>query len=440
MADLVIEGTDDSLVEQLSFKLPSTASYANERRLVSAYPSGASQFSPDGVRVCRFVITGESWMDPSTLRLAFKCKNTHATAALQLASGPWCLFDQVRLLIGGVEVERIGGPYYGRQHELFRHLLMPNAWNVESTNEDGQEYNAGSYPQVQPKVIGPGQYISLNLTPLLGILNAQKYMPLRYMGGVQLEFSLANATEACHPSSASQSLQLERAELRYSTVKLDSALENSFSQLMLQGRALQWNIKTLHLQQLALPAGNSEVQVSLVRALSRLAGLFVTFTGPATYIDSNGAQQNTSNLQTHLHKSFLNPSATITGVPANAADEALLSWQIQIGPKNYPEASPSSNLAETFSLLRQAVGIYDESIRTTSIHEQGYRLNQFVIGVPMQIVVGQPFSSISTRSGDLLTVKVNGLNSDTRQAGRIFVHMVAETIIELRESGCSVLD
>ena len=317
---------------------------------------------------------------------------------------------------------------------------MPNAYNIESTNEDGQEYSAATYPQVQPKVIGPGQYLSLNLTPLLGILNAQKYLPIRYMGGMQLEFTLANAAEACHPNSASQSFQIERAEMRMSVVRLDSALENSFSQLMLQGRALQFAIKTLHLQQQALPAANTEVQVSLVRALSRLAGLFVTFVGPPTYLDGNGATQNTSTLQTHLHKSFLNPSATITGVPANAADEALLSWQVQIGPKNYPEASPSSNLAETFSLLRQAVGVYDESLRTTSIHEAGYRGTQFVIGVPMQIVVGQPFSSVNTRSGDLLTVKVNNLNGDTRQAGRIFVHMVAETIVELRESGVQVLD
>ena len=53
--------------------------------------------------------------------------------------------------------------------------------------------------------------------------------------------------------------------------------------------------------------------------------------------------------------------------------------------------------------------MYDESIRTTSINENGYRSTQFVIGVPMQIVVGQPFSSVNTRSGDLLTVKVNNL-------------------------------
>lgn len=136
----------------------------------------------------------------------------------------------------------------------------------------------------------------------------------------------------------------------------------------------------------------------------------------------------------------MNPSATITGVPANAASESLLSWQVQIGPKSYPEASPSSNLAETFSLLRQAAGTSDESIRITSTTDSGYRGDQFVIGVPMQIVVGQPFSSVNTRSGDLLTVRVTGLNGDTRQAGRIYVHMVSETIIEVRESGVQMLD
>jgi hypothetical protein len=177
----------------------------------------------------------------------------------------------------------------------------------------------------------------------------------------------------------------------------------------------------------------------MVRALSRLAGIFVSFTGPQTYTAADGAVQNTPANQRHLHKSFLNPTAFITGQPVGAADEALLNWSVQIGSKNYPEASPSSNLAETFSLLRQAIGTIDESLRTTSINEAGYRLNQFVIGVPLQ-VIRQAFSSVNTRSGDLLTVKVNGLNGDIRQAGRIFVHMVAEQIMEVRESGVSVLD
>ena len=164
------------------------------------------------------------------------------------------------------------------------------------------------------------------------------------------------------------------------------------------------------------------------------------FVSPQTYVNNTGATVATPAGLTHLHKSFTNPSATITGVPAQAASEALISWQVQIGPKNYPEASPCSNLAESFSLLRQAVGVYDESIRTTSINEEGYRNTQFIIGCPMQIVVGQPFSSVNTRSSDLLTVKVNNLDQYAFQAGRSFVHLVAETIVELRESGVQVLD
>ena len=94
---------------------------------------------------------------------------------------------------------------------------------------------------------------------------------------------------------------------------------------MLQGRALQFHIKTLHMQQQALPASNTEIQVSLVRALSRLAGLFITFVAPQTYVNNAGATVNNNAALTHLHKSFTNPSANITGVPAAAANEALIS-------------------------------------------------------------------------------------------------------------------
>ena len=53
----------------------------------------------------------------------------------------------------------------------------------------------------------------------LGILNAQKYLPLRYMGGMQIEFTLANAAEAVHHNSASYFYQIEQAQMRMSTVR-----------------------------------------------------------------------------------------------------------------------------------------------------------------------------------------------------------------------------
>ena len=103
--DLVISGGEDSLLESLSFDLPPSSSYVQQRRLVSYYPSGASTFSPSGVRVCRFTIAGDGWLDPQSLRVYAKLANTHASAALQLADGPHTLFSRVRLFVGGTLVE-----------------------------------------------------------------------------------------------------------------------------------------------------------------------------------------------------------------------------------------------------------------------------------------------------------------------------------------------
>ena len=47
-----------------------------------------------------------------------------------------------------------------------------------------------------------------------------------------------------------------------------------------------------------------------------------------------------------------------------------------------------------------------------------------------------PFSSVS----DLVVFTAKNLDQYAHQAGRIFVHMVAETIVELGESGVQVYD
>ena len=60
--------------------------------------------------------------------------------------------------------------------------------------------------------------------------------------------------------------------------------------------------------------------------------------------------------------------------------------------------------------------------------------------MPLQMVVGQAFSSMNTRSGDLVVFMAKNLDGFARQAGRIFVHMVAEKIVEIGESGVQVYD
>ena len=436
--DLAIAaGQNDSLIEQLSFSLPAVATYARERRLVQVMPQGANTFAPNGNQVLTFNLTSQDgWLDPSSLRLHFRIRNTapavadaaaNALLGLRAASGCHCFFSQLRILIGGTEVERIE-PYH-MLHELFRVALNTPQSQVEQGVEDGRHiFDNDAYPPVIPITIAQGAYLSVTLTPLAGILQCGKYLPLRLMNSMILEFTLARTDDALAPVAAavagvannSRDFELQQCELQFSTVRLDSALEAGFSSMMLSGRALQLNLRTIMSQQAIIPAAAVEFQATVVRALSRIAAVFVTFQG--------------RDAQTNSILRFHNPSAVVN-------HERTLEWSVQIGSKTWPEMSTCKSQASTMSLLKQALGIYDQNIACTCINPLNCNGTRYVIGVPTSTIPGQVFSGISTRSGDLLSVLIKSMGvAANEQAQKLHISMVAEVILELKESGTVLLE
>ena len=166
-------------------------------------------------------------------------------------------------------------------------------------------------------------------------------------------------------------------------------------------RALTLRMTTFHTQGQVIPAGNNEINVSMVRAFSRLNAAFLSLTGSMA--------GDTPTAKNHQATSFLNPSAIIVGGGGNR-DEHQMSWDLQLGSLKYPE-TPCASLPETFSLLQQATNLYDESIRTLAMTPQSYGTLGYCVGVHMQSVPGTPFSSVSTRAGDLLTFRANKIIS-----------------------------
>ena len=356
-------------------------------------------------------------MDPSTLRLQFKCVNTTAAQQLLLQGGAHSLFSMVRLLIGGTEVERI--EHYNRTHHLFRFVLQPPDWNVNQACEDGGAYDESLFPPVKPKPIAGNAYAMLSLQPMLGLLSCNRYIPLRYANGVVLEFTLASPDDAlaAAPASASRTYNVEQAELRYSTVRLDSALEAGFASLLMQNRSLSMNFKTVISQTATIPAGATEFSASVVRALSRVAAVFVSFFGTADAVK-------------HPLR-FHNPSDEAAGVKTMQA-------KLQVGGKTWPEHAPIQSQAEAFSYLRQALNIYSSNEHAVSITPDQYDQDRFCLGFPTSIIPGTPFSSISTRSGDLLSVVCKNL--DASSAARMQIAMVAEVILEISSGGTTLLE
>ena len=65
------QSIDDALVGGLSYKLKPGASYVTDRRKCMFYASGCNQCSSNGVKVCKFNIVSDQWLDPSTFRVMF---------------------------------------------------------------------------------------------------------------------------------------------------------------------------------------------------------------------------------------------------------------------------------------------------------------------------------------------------------------------------------
>ena len=196
----------------------------------------------------------------------------------------------------------------------------------------------------------------------------------------------------------------------------------------MQNRALPIALNTVHTQVVSVPRGATSIDVQAVRAFSRLNALFVSFI--------------THSSNSHNGISFENPSERVNDVAGGAYEEMTMRWQVQLGSKLYPEA-PSTSIAETFSLLRQAVGVYDESVRTLNLTAQSYKSGRFVIGIPLQTVQGMPFSGLNTRSGDLLSFRAStvypGANG-TGDVSKVVLTFVNSSILEIRESGAQLLD
>ena len=288
--------------------------------------------------------------------------------------------------------------------------------------EDGRIWDAAAFPPVSPGPIAAQTYRSVTLLPLCGLLTCGKYLPLRLMNSMVLEFSLARTDDALRPANAnnqSRDFELSQCEMQFSTVRLDSAIEAGFSSMMLSGRALQLNLRTVMSQQSIIPVGATEHQATVVRALSRLCGVFVTF---------QGRDPNNSPMRFH------NPSAVVGG-------ERTLEWSMQIGSKQWPEMSPCKSMAATMSLLKQAMGTYEQSVVCSCITPANYIADRYVIGVPTSTVPNMNFAGTSTRSGDLLSVLIRNMGpGGAGEAQKLHVSIVAEVLLELKESGTVLLE
>ena len=125
MVEAIANGIEDKLIDGLSFKMNPGASYVVDRRSVTFHPQGSNIYkTKEGTKLIRILLTGDNWMDPSTLRILFQLNNDETNAAkfLRPLSGPHAFFRRMRILVAGQLVEDID--QYNRIHEMMQVFLL----------------------------------------------------------------------------------------------------------------------------------------------------------------------------------------------------------------------------------------------------------------------------------------------------------------------------
>jgi len=454
---------EDHLLEGLSFKLKPGASYVQSRRSVSFFPQGGNSYSSTGVRVIRVSLTGAQgeWLDPATLAVMFTINNRTdgTTNLLRFLSGPWSLFRRMRVLCGGTIIEDIDN--YSRVHEMF-HMLGSEA---KRRNDSIMGFNTNSVETLynldkdEPLSIDPYDYVGIYesktvlFKPLSGLANCDKYLPLRYMGGLTFEFELVGDPTEClisepytRPANAtavpplaevivlrdadiSKVWEITDVQIKCDVLQLDNNLNDEYVKYLLGGKALAINYNT-YVSQMQTIAGQQN-SVNITRSLSRLKSIFISH-----YM---GWGQPESVVHKEFN-TFYHPMALSqrnTGKDLYDANREL-EWQVQIGSRLYPEYSVRST-SESYYQLLKCLGILNSSFHSIDINSKDYRHFKFIIGLDLEKVLQAGFTGINTKAGDLLTIKTKSLAAD-QNAIKMHVVLHADCIMNIRDSGVEVFE
>jgi hypothetical protein len=339
---------EEILIEALSFKLPGSGQYIQERRSVTYQAEGSNMYSPSaGTRVLRFKLASEGWIDPSTVRIFFDLVNDEKSArapvdadnptkVLRPIGPPHAFFRRLRTTMRGVVIEDIMD--YNRVSEMFD-ILSPAATRY-NTKVEGFGYNwiNGETDMTDPNLIhGIAVRQTVCFKPLCGILMQTKFIPLRFCP-LEIELELANADDGLVTTAAgltgtvktkfegsiSKEYHLEMCQLKADVCTLDNALDNSYTQHLMNGRMLPivYNTFISNIQTIVAP----DTQINVSRSLSRLKSVFLSL---ERILDKQRAVWYTKDWN-----SFYSPMAidTLTPYTKNIEANEITSLQLQTVP------------------------------------------------------------------------------------------------------------
>ena len=418
------QAVEDVLHESLSFKLRPSASYVIDRKFVTFWPQGSSEYKvTGGIKVIKININGSDWMDPSSLKLHFHIKNNDGNNGLILyVRGIHNWFRRLRVIIGGQVVEDIDN--YNRVCQMFTVMMDKE----KQKNDANESWSGASDLAAAPTTLSANKEIVCVGSLFAGIFNQDKYLPVKYCP-ITIELELVNhyGDAARQDTTNSQSWTMTDVQLKCDMVVLDSQLDNSYAEHLLAGKSIPISYTSYTTSQQIATGMHKENNINISRSLTRLKSIFVTM-----YQDKKTAGGVVDKTEQNEVNRFWHPMMGTYDFTKE------FQFELQLGSKKWPEY-PLKSQAEAFYQLRKTMGILGSAYHSLDITGSEYKENKHIIGFDLEKMLGASFTGYNSKSGDLLTIKlrdVDGLsNTDF-----IYTTLHYDALLEINDTGCTVME
>ncbi len=239
--------------------------------------------------------------------------------------------------------------------------------------------------------------------------------------------------------------------IRAEVITLDNIVDNDITKHLLEGQNLKLIVSQYHTLIQTFNAGGGEININIVKSTSILSTTFITLyrekrtgTRYGQFLPDNYVHKRFKYFYNPMINNEINDGFAGALVEGQGFQDFFrnLSWNIQIGNKKWPEHQCKS-LSEAFYFLRRTLHYHNGDQNSLNISYKQYRENKFVIGVSFERMADVNFTSINTKMGSLIIFKIKGTEgvlASAEQIQEIFVHVVSESVLELRESGAVVYD
>ena len=272
------------------------------------FASGGNQYSSSGVKVCKFQIVSDQWLDPSTFRVMFTLNHPSplnpVTRCKPLSWNPAVFFKRAWVLCGGIVIEDIDD--FNRL-SLMMTALKPvdeqkeiamegfglfadvnDSIPIHQTNwVEGQEAEEEKNKRKAYRVSdwdesGSVRYWKTVLfKPMLGILAQEKLIPLRYCP-LTIELELVNNASDCvfvgphgNDTTCDDNWNISDIRCKMDLLTLDSSLQNEYASHLLSSKSLPIDFNSFnHTNQST--NGDRDFSANVHRSLTRLKSVFVT--------------------------------------------------------------------------------------------------------------------------------------------------------------------